>query len=270
MYTTTEEYNITRPLLADTGIFFGLNNQSMPALSSNAEADINKLINNYCRLFPIIEWNTNPQRLIDESVLIALFASSLNSIFIRIECNANIFRENGIIFSDHWRQFISLLSDFSTVKKNIILSFDRNTTYSEELLESFLILREELTPINLLFECENHSWKNPSALKVIRGGKVRIVQRDMPDLAGFNFQIANPDKKECYLRLLGRNKVNWFSNEKKIRYQYDYAKAELNQIISKINSLRLSFENVYVIAANTPPQSALANINQLIQLYHKP
>jgi len=260
-------YTPKATFLTDKSILFGLTNYSLSALSSNGEFNFEKILDSYSQSFSTMEWNTDPQHLIEESVLHHLLNSDITSIFIRMECNANIFRENGVIFSDHWTQFITSLSEYSSVKKNMILSFDRNTHYSKELLESFLTLREEIIPIELFFECDHHSWKNPSALKIIRGGKIKVVQRDIPDLAGFNFHIANPDKKECYLRLLGRNKVNWFSTEKKIRYQYDYTKAELEQIISKINSLRMSYEKIYVIGCNSPSHSAISNVRQLSKLY---
>ena len=253
--------------LSKDGVLYGLTNQALSALSKGADDKLENLLNSYCRSFSIIEWNTDMQKLIDETTLFYLSCSKLSSLFIRIECNGNIFRENGAIFSQHWDHFITSLLDCSSLQSNIIFCFDHSTHYSEDLLEAFHQLREQIYPIKLLFECENHSWKTPNALKLFRGKKTNIVQRDMPDLAGFNFHIANFDKRNCYLRLLGRNKVNWFSTDKKLRYQYDYSKDELIQLASKINSFHLSYEKIFVIASNAPATNALSNILQLSKLH---
>jgi hypothetical protein len=224
-------------------------------------------LTSYSQTFSTLEWRTDLQILIDEPILAQLSHTSLDAASIWIPCQAHAFTKDGRLNSTHWSQFISNIHGLSSSTRfNIVLSLDRTVTYSSEMLDAIVALREQLYPIDLIVEFEHRSWKNPTALKVYRGAKLCIAQRDLPTLTGFSFVLPNYNARRCYVRLLGRNKVNWFSPEFSQRHLYDYNRPELEQLAIEIRHLKEQYDEVHVIAVNHPATTAISNLYELAHL----
>ncbi|MDP4220736.1 MAG: DUF72 domain-containing protein [Bacteroidota bacterium] len=255
--------------LSSDRIFLGLTSHNVFGLKSAAAHPPShvEMLKAYGNDFTTIELKSDFQRLIDESVLHQIELAGIPSIFIRMECNSSIFKEQGVLQSDHWKQFISLLKHQTYVRKyHLILCWDRYTVFSPSLLESLLRLKDALYPLLVLVECEHRSWVNPKVLKIFRSTKQSVVQRDVPQLSGFHFTIPNYSSKLCYFRLLGRNRETWFSNESSQRYLYGYSRIELESIAHTIRRLKYDCDEIHVIGATDPPTAARSNILELARL----
>jgi hypothetical protein len=260
--------NIRR--LSSNGIHLGLTNQNVFGLPQQNNGHVKtqfETLSEHSSKFSCIEWKTDFQRLIDEGVLHQIDNAAIANVFVRLECNNNTFKENGVLHTEHWQQFIKLLKQKKlSGKKHIVLCCDRHTTYSQSVLDTLLQLKEHLYPIPLILEFEHRSWYNANLLKVLRRIKQTVVQRDQPLLSGFHFVIPNYSSKMCYVRLLGRNLENWFSNEVSQRFMYDYKRPELLSIANTIRHLKNECDEVFVIADNKPAATALSNIFELSHL----
>src|SRR5436305_8351852 len=99
--------NIRR--LSGDGFFLGLTNQNVfgIATKNNGHAKTQfDILSAYSDKFSCIEWKTDFQRLIDESVMHQIDMARFHHVFVRLECNNNTFKENGVLHTDHWGQFI--------------------------------------------------------------------------------------------------------------------------------------------------------------------
>jgi hypothetical protein len=248
-------------------IFLGVTNQAISMLAqTKKDKSFLSLLEDYATIFPIIEWRTDLQTLVDEALLKHLSGIGLHTVFIQVPAVTKDF-QNGRLFSDYWCNFVGKLKDLpSRTLFKIILSIDRTTVFSTEVLDAFCTISDAVYPIKVYLECEHRSWKNPTSLKIFREARINIVQKDTPSLSGFTFLLQNYDRKASFLRLMGRNKVTWFSSEADLRFQYDYSKEELSQLSAQIKLLREDCDEVFVIAANRPAQPALSNILELAHL----
>ncbi len=221
----------------------------------------------YSKVFPVIEWKTDFQNIIDEALLTGIITSRLQMLSIRFECSEHLFRKTIEEANAVWQNFVSLLFEYrSKIEMQIILCFDRYTNYSNDFLDRLLQFRESIHHFDVSFEFEHRSWKNPTSLKIFRATKMCIVQRDTPSLSGFHFVLPNYSNKENYIRLLGRNQNDWFSKEAALRYSYDYTKDELKSIWNEIEGSFPNYQRTCIIAAHTPPESALSNILELAHI----
>jgi uncharacterized protein YecE (DUF72 family) len=252
--------------LSKGGLQFATTNQNVSALAEQQNISFAEALNTYSTTFSSLEWKTDLKTLIAEATLFQLSTSHL-TVIVRIEVNTNAFKENIGFHSELWKQFISQINELPSRKRfQIIVCLERTTLYSRQLLESITELKEQIFPIPLALECEHRSWKNPESIKIFRGNKTNIIQRDMPHLSGFQLSIPNYDSRKAYLRLLGRNQINWFSTEPSLRYGYDYQRAELSELATQIQSLKEDAEEVYIIGAHRPASVALSNILEIAHI----
>jgi hypothetical protein len=250
--------------LRKKGIHLGATNQLFAKLSS----DSNTLPFDS---FPVVEWKTCLQDLLSEAVLIKLSESKVKQIFIRLGCNMQDANANGRFNTQHWWTFIRQLQDNVSDKQKyaVVLSLDRATHYSQEFLDRIIELREGLYPVGLSIEHEHRSWNTLSALRAIRHSRINIVLHDAPSLAGFDYKLPNCDSRYACLRILGRNRMSWFSKDDSQKYSYDYNREELTAIAHSIAKLKEEHDNVYVIVAHHPFNTALSNLFELAHIISK-
>jgi hypothetical protein len=252
--------------LAERQVYFGVTNTLLTGLSStNGQAAL------FAEQFPVIEWKTNMQTLIGEGVLVKLLTSDLKYLLVRIDCNRAIFQSGGRLESEQWLCFLAQLQEHELAKQKckVTFAFDRGSGCDQTLIDRIVDLRDNIYPIGLSIECQHRSWHSPSALQALRKAKLNIVQREMPLLSGFYFDLPNFDSKFCLLRLSGRNSTNWFSKDPAEKYHYDYNRYELAELAGRIKQLREECDEVYVIAANRPHTAALSNLLELASIYFK-
>jgi hypothetical protein len=252
--------------LADRQVYFGVTNTLLSGFSStNGQEALS------AEKFPVIEWKTNMQTLIGEAVLLKLLTSELKCLLVRIDCNRVIFQSGGRLESEQWLCVLSQIQDHELARQKCKIEFalDRVSGYDQALIDRIVDLRDNIYPIPLSVECQHRSWHSPNALQALRKVKLNIVQRDMPLLSGFYFDLPNFDPKFCLLRLTGRNLTNWFSKDPEEKYHYDYSRYELAELAGRIKQLREECDEVYVIATNRPHTAALSNLLELASIYSK-
>jgi uncharacterized protein YecE (DUF72 family) len=118
----------------------------------------------------------------------------------------------------------------------------------------------------LALEVRHGTWDTPGFYEMLRERRVAFCNIDQPL---FKNSIApsavstNPDF--AYVRLHGRNYDNWFREDagRDDRYDYLYAKDELEEWIQRIKDLGTRSSKVYIITNNHYRGQAMANALQI-------
>ena len=134
-----------------------------------------------------------------------------------------------------------------------------NEAYLEALFRMF-----EGQPLAL--EIRHSSWNDQSFFEFLRDRRVAFCNIDQPVIGksiGPTAVFTRPDF--AYVRLHGRNVQNWFREGagRDARYDYLYAKGELEEWGKRIKDLAGSSDRVYVITNNHYRGQALANALQI-------
>jgi uncharacterized protein YecE (DUF72 family) len=256
-------------LLRRKGVYLGLTNRTLHGLlKASPQLSFFDALSSYAKLFPVIEWNVDLHSPLDGPLLSGLTSSGIDSFVFRVESSLRLVSSERNPIRDSWEQTVNTLLDLpSHFEKRVILSLGSDAPFNASLFETLLRLKDDLRPLELVFELEHRSWKNPTVLKTLRSLKVCTVQRDIPSLTGFQIAIPNFNPKYHYIRLLGRNQFNWFSKEAIRKYEYDYRKEEIIQLNEEIGTHLANHERVYLIAAHYPPEVALSNILEFAHLF---
>ena len=118
----------------------------------------------------------------------------------------------------------------------------------------------------LALEVRHASWDRPGFYDVLRENRVAFCNIDQPlfknSLAPSSV-ATNPDF--AYVRLHGRNAANWFREDagRDDRYDYLYAKDELEGWVERIRDLGTKSSKVFVVTNNHYRGQAMANALQI-------
>jgi len=118
----------------------------------------------------------------------------------------------------------------------------------------------------LALEVRHSSWDKPEFYGLLHENGVAFCNIDQPVLEnsiGPSAVSTNPDF--AYVRLHGRNYENWFRQDagRDDRYDYLYAKDELEEWVERIKELGQKSSKVYVITNNHYRGQAMANALQI-------
>ena len=118
----------------------------------------------------------------------------------------------------------------------------------------------------LALEVRHSSWETPEFFKLLAENKVAFCNIDQPLFKNSIKPSAvstNPDF--AYVRLHGRNYKDWFREGagRDDRYNYLYAKDELQEWIDRIKQLGQKSGKVFVITNNHYRGQAMANALQI-------
>jgi uncharacterized protein YecE (DUF72 family) len=134
-----------------------------------------------------------------------------------------------------------------------------NTAYLERLLRLF-------AGLPLAVEVRHASWDTPAFYGLLGENKAAFCNIDQPLFEGsIKPSAVSTTPDFAYVRLHGRNYENWFRADagRDDRYDYLYAKDELDGWITRIKDLGAKSGKVYVITNNHYRGQAMANALQI-------
>jgi uncharacterized protein YecE (DUF72 family) len=118
----------------------------------------------------------------------------------------------------------------------------------------------------LALEVRHSSWETPEFFRLLEENKVAFCNIDQPLFKNSIKPSAVSTKPDfAYVRLHGRNYKDWFraGAGRDDRYNYLYAKDELQEWIDRIKQLGQKSGKVYVITNNHYRGQAMANALQI-------
>jgi len=124
----------------------------------------------------------------------------------------------------------------------------------------------------LAVELRHDSWFAPPALATLRGLGLSLLTIDLPPAWNHPPGWHEPTGPLGYLRLHGRNSLQWFRSGagRDDRYDYLYSPRELAQLADKARRLASRHDDVYVVTNNHFEGQAVANAIELKALLAGP
>jgi uncharacterized protein YecE (DUF72 family) len=152
---------------------------------------------------------------------------------------------------------------------SILIQFPWSFINTAAHIEYLTGLFKSFTDFPLTLEVRHSSWNTPNFFKLLSEHSVCFCNIDQPIFRNSIKPSAistNPDFS--YVRLHGRNYENWFKKNagRDERYNYLYAKEELEDWVKKIKDLGNQSKKVLVITNNHYRGQALANALQIKNL----
>ena len=127
--------------------------------------------------------------------------------------------------------------------------------------EDYLAFMRENLPaeVPVFVEFRHRSWDDASAEELLEKLDMGWVSPDEPDLPQLMSRRVSAAGDAAYLRLHSRDAGKWWSGGGKLRYDYDYGKSELGEIVSRIHGLPAAVSRVFVFFNNCHGGSAVRN-----------
>ncbi|MDD3050809.1 MAG: DUF72 domain-containing protein [Candidatus Cloacimonetes bacterium] len=147
--------------------------------------------------------------------------------------------------------------------KGILFQFPFDFKYTNANLAFILELATELSDYRIIWEFRHESWLNYSVSNVMKEKKISYCCVDEPQLPGLIPPIVRVFNDTAYLRFHGRNKTNWWKNQRDLRYDYLYTSEELDEWMNKIQYLTAEAEMVYIFFNNCHLGKAVKNAKML-------
>jgi uncharacterized protein YecE (DUF72 family) len=121
----------------------------------------------------------------------------------------------------------------------------------------------------LALEVRHGTWEDPAFFAFLREHRVAFCNIDQPVIgASLKPTAVVTDPRFAYVRLHGRNYKDWFREGagRDARYNYIYAKNELEEWVERIKELGRSTDRIYIVTNNHYRGQALANALQIKNL----
>jgi len=127
-------------------------------------------------------------------------------------------------------------------------------------------LAKLLHGLPLVAEFRRAGWDSGARLEALAALGVAFCNIDQPPISGNLPPTAHATARLGYVRLHGRNRESWFSEEagRDARYDYLYAKPELEEWVARVEKLSAcGVEEIFVIANNHYRGKAACNALEL-------
>jgi uncharacterized protein YecE (DUF72 family) len=111
-------------------------------------------------------------------------------------------------------------------------------------------------------EVRHDSWRTDEAMEFFRERHITFCGIDQPALEHCIEMLTRATTDMGYVRLHGRNAVNWFRREQEIyggRYDYLYSDMELGELLVKIKQVASQTKKTFVVFNNHRDAKAFAN-----------
>jgi uncharacterized protein YecE (DUF72 family) len=133
-------------------------------------------------------------------------------------------------------------------------SFHRTVTNRRYLAA----LLEALASVSVAVEFRHFSWDHHSTYAGLSDRGVSLVIPDVPQIASLHRPKATVTGPVGYLRLHSRNADLWYAGAAE-RYDYDYSRDELRNLLEEWSSLEAGARRVYAFFNNCHRGQAAAN-----------
>ena len=151
----------------------------------------------------------------------------------------------------------------------LVLQFPWSFRRTEENILHIERLHDAFERLPQAIEVRHASWDDPEFLDFLRKRRIAFINIDQPPIRDTLRPTTHVTAPFSYVRLHGRNKLDWFREnaDRDDRYNYCYSPEELAEWLNRINILTGDSETLYVIANNHFRGQAFANAIELKQLY---
>jgi uncharacterized protein YecE (DUF72 family) len=118
----------------------------------------------------------------------------------------------------------------------------------------------------LVVEFRNREWAKDEVFDFLRQRRVGWCAVDEPQFRSLMPPLAVATSDIGYVRFHGRNYSKWWAGDGKLRYDYLYSRAELEEWVPKVRGLAAETQKVYVFMNNCFQAQAAQNAVELRDL----
>ncbi len=116
----------------------------------------------------------------------------------------------------------------------------------------------DLAAAPLAVEFRHRSWSDPAVLEGLRSRHVTLVVPDSPPITNLYHSGPAATTTTGYVRLHSRNADKWYAGGAE-RYDYNYSKPEMQDLLNKWTDADLSLERMFVFFNNCHQGQAAQN-----------
>ena len=213
----------------------------------------------YSHFFNCVEINVTYYRIPEPEFLYNLSLKVGNNFRFTVKV-PGLFTHNKELIQSEFDRFIQGIRLLNQTNKfsGLLIQFPYSFKNNPDNLFYLNNLLRLLFPYPLFIEFRDKSWLAHKVLDKLISDDIQIVFPDVPE--GLNlFELDNKQWQYdiSYFRLHSRNKDNWWSNNEKDRYDYDYSKKELSEIKYLVNGSKT--KDKFILFNNCPNGLAAKN-----------
>lgn len=219
----------------------------------------------YCSRFSFVELNFTYYRQPNAQMLDKMRQKVHENFFFTVKAHQSIthLREAG------WQTAIEEFSEGIRPLTEagqcggVLLQFPYSFHYTPEnrryLADSTAALKENIPNTALLVEFRNSEWEQKKVFDEMETRSLGLIITDHPDLKNLPQTSNMVTATTAYIRFHGRNRENWWSGDNVSRYDYLYSRAELEERLPDIISMKNSSARLFVAFNNHHKGQAAQN-----------
>ena len=200
----------------------------------------------YAREFPVVELNFSYYRQPDPRMLERMAAGTGPGFTFALKAHRSMTHEIGDSWEKDVAEFRSGIQPMVDSGKlaAVLLQFPYSFAYTPESRSRLASLCGKLEGLPLAVEFRKSEWLKEQVFEGLRQRGVSLVSVDEPDLPKLLPPTTETTGRFGYVRFHGRNKQAWWTGDNASRYDYLYAREELEEWVERI---RLILARVPVI-----------------------
>jgi uncharacterized protein YecE (DUF72 family) len=117
----------------------------------------------------------------------------------------------------------------------------------------------QLMPTPLMVEFRNRDWEKQQVFAEMKSRGLGLIVTDHPDLKNLPQTSNMVTAATAYIRFHGRNRENWWSGDNVSRYDYLYSRAELEERLPDILSMKNASTRLFIAFNNHHKGQAAQN-----------
>lgn len=150
----------------------------------------------------------------------------------------------------------------------LLVQFPWSFRFTPNSVDRISRIADDFSDFERFIEVRHSSWMQPEGLSALKkfGGFCSIDQPVLRDCIG---PTAFASNRTAYVRLHGRNAMNWFRTDQPAfeRYNYLYSDAEIREWVERLRGMESQADDLYVITNNHYRGQAPANAIELRALF---
>lgn len=226
-----------------------------------------EMLSFYARHFPAVEINYTYYRMPSARTMAAIVAKAPGLSFA-VKLTGSITHEGKLSPRDveEFRTGVAPMAE-AGVLGCLLAQFPWSFKYSPAALDFLAKVAAKLADLNLVAEFRQEGWASKEALAAVKGLGLGFCNVDEPRLRGLMPPTDALTSRTAYFRFHGRNAKNWWKHDDAAqRYDYLYAKAELEEWVPRIKKTAAKADKTYVFLNNHPLGQAITNARMLMEM----
>ena len=225
----------------------------------------------YARRFSFTELNFTYYRMPGAETFVRMLEKVPEGFRFTVKAPGSLTHERGEGWKKECAAYTQALEPLRQAEAlaGVLLQFPYSFHYSAENREYLAALIDELSEpreLPLFAEFRNDEWEHKSVLEGLQARGVGLVVTDQPDLPRLPGLRRAVTADRAYFRFHGRNKENWWTGDNTSRYDYLYAKEELEERLPDLLAMQKQSSHLYIAFNNHHKGQAVQNAFEFAQL----